>query len=106
MAADVVCIFACLLFLITNTEYLLACDKKNTVTWIGGAKGDWTNPNNWDNHNIPTATQCLIIPDNVYIYDKPDTAQDGTYPYASIGNYVILKGGNLAVQSSDVGFGT
>src|SRR4051794_10230621 len=69
-----------LLLFLVNVQYSVAYSCAVTAKWIGGAKGDWTDVTNWSTNDIPRDGQCMFIPDNVSIYNKPDPSPGASAP--------------------------
>ncbi|WP_230256355.1 YDG domain-containing protein [Rhodopirellula halodulae] len=70
--------------------------QRDSVTWIGGNSGDWSDPSNWQDGAIPDFSNVrhVVLPDGVT--PKFD---------ASVGGPVVidsLSGGNLQLNSGDL----
>ncbi|RZJ70029.1 PKD-like domain-containing protein [Flavobacterium sp.] len=70
--------------------------SSNGKTWNGSAGTNWNNPNNWSPNGVPTASNCVVIP-NV----ANDPVISGTNYVALALNLTILNGGNLSVNASN-----
>jgi len=67
--------------------------KNNTKVWHGGSTADWNNPANWKPIGIPTAENCVIIPEK--------TILSGADSYAFAKNVTVKSTGNLELQASN-----
>ena len=67
--------------------------KNNTKVWRGGSATDWNNPANWKPIGIPTAENCVIIPEKTIV--------SGTDYYAFAKNLTIKSTGTLELQASN-----
>ena len=83
-----------------NANLTNGCTTSGTVNvtnktrvWKGTANTNWDNANNWSPNGIPTAENCVIIPDNTII--------SGTNYNAFGKNLTVKNGSNLNVQSSN-----
>ncbi len=45
------------------TEHLESRNLLAILTWVGGATGEWSDPNNWDADRLPNSNDDVIIPD-------------------------------------------
>jgi hypothetical protein len=67
--------------------------KNNTKVWRGGLATDWNNPTNWNPYGVPTASNCVIIPENTVI--------SGTNYYAYAKNVTLKSKGTFEIQSGN-----
>lgn len=67
--------------------------KNNTKVWRGGSATDWNNPDNWKPYGVPTATNCVIIPENTVI--------SGTDYYAYAKNITVKSTGAVEIQADN-----
>jgi hypothetical protein len=64
-----------------------------TKVWRGGALTDWNNPSNWKPYGVPTAENCVIVPENTVI--------SGTNYNAYAKNVVVKYNGTFELQPSN-----
>ncbi|MCL9807916.1 T9SS sorting signal type C domain-containing protein [Flavobacterium luminosum] len=64
-------------------------------TWNGTVNNDWFNANNWSPSGVPTAIQCVTIPNTT---NKPIIVT-ATTTHANCNSLTILSGGTLEVTS-------
>lgn len=67
--------------------------NNNTKTWTGASSQLWNDPTNWIPNGVPTATNCVVIPNTTQI--------TGTGYNALAKNLTIKATGNLELQSSN-----
>ena len=67
--------------------------KNNTKVWRGGLATDWNNPDNWKPYGVPTASNCVIIPENAVI--------SGTNYYAYAKNVTLKSKGTFEIQAGN-----
>jgi hypothetical protein len=72
--------------------------KNNTKVWRGGSATDWNNPNNWKPYGVPSASNCVIIPENTVISGTNYNAYAKNVTVKSIGSFEIQEGNNLTVS--------
>lgn len=65
-------------------------------TWNGSTNTDWNEPTNWSNNAIPTALDCVIIPD---VTNNPIIL--GTNYNAFAKTLTVLNGGILTINPSN-----
>ena len=71
----------------------------NSKVWAGGTSGaetQWENATNWKPNGVPTASNCIIIPDTTF-----DPIISGTSYDAFGKNITVKNGGNLTVNSNN-----
>lgn len=66
-------------------------------TWIGGTNTDWNTASNWSGSAIPTALDCVIIPD---VTNNPIISGSGYVGYAK--TLTVLNGGLLTLNSTNI----
>ncbi|HSN48681.1 MAG TPA: T9SS type A sorting domain-containing protein [Flavobacterium sp.] len=71
--------------------------KNNTKVWQGGTAKDWNNPANWKPYGVPTASNCVIIPENTVISGSNYYAYAKNVTLKSKGTFEIQAGNNLIV---------
>lgn len=71
--------------------------KNNTKIWRGGSATDWNNPNNWKPYGVPTASNCVIVPENTVISGSNYNAYAKNVTVKSTGAFEIQEGNNLTV---------
>ena len=71
--------------------------KNNTKIWRGGLATDWNNPDNWRPYGVPTASNCVIIPENTVISGTNYYAYAKNITLKSKGTFEIQAGNNLIV---------
>ena len=71
--------------------------KNNTKIWRGGLASDWNNPDNWKPYGVPTASNCVIIPENTVISGTNYYAYAKNVTLKSKGTFEIQAGNNLIV---------
>lgn len=64
----------------------------NAKTWNGTVSVNWNTPGNWTPAGVPTAANCVVIPNTI---NKPEIAGAGYDAYAY--SVTVLAGGNLDV---------
>jgi len=71
----------------------------NSKIWEGNTSSDWTVASNWKPNGIPTASNCIIIPDTTTPAHDPIIL--GTN-YDAFGKNILIKpNGNLIVSSNN-----
>ena len=71
--------------------------KNNTKVWRGGSATDWNNPENWKPYGVPSASNCVIIPENTIISGTNYYAYAKNITLKSKGTFEIQAGNNLIV---------
>jgi len=71
--------------------------KNNTKVWRGGIDIAWNNPNNWKPYGVPSASNCVIIPENTIISGTNYNAFAKNVTVKSTGTFEIQSGNNLTV---------
>lgn len=71
--------------------------KNNTKVWRGGSATDWNNPENWKPIGIPTAENCVVIPEKSIISGTDYNAYAKNMTIKSTGNLELQAGNNLTV---------
>ena len=65
----------------------------NTKTWTGSSSQLWSDASNWAPNGVPTASNCVVIPNTTQI--------TGSGYNAFAKNVTIKSTGNLELQSSN-----
>ena len=68
----------------------------NAKTWAGSLSTDWNNGVNWTPNGVPTAINCVVVPNTP---NKPEIIGSNYDAYAY--SLTILAGGNLDVLSGN-----
>jgi hypothetical protein len=71
--------------------------KNNTKVWRGGSTNDWNNPNNWKPYGVPTASNCVIVPENTVISGTNYNAYAKNVTVKSTGSFELQTSNNLTV---------
>ena len=71
--------------------------KNNTKVWRGGSATDWNNPKNWKPYGVPTASNCVIIPEKLVISGSNYIAFAKNIAVKSSGTFEIQADNNLIV---------
>jgi hypothetical protein len=72
--------------------------KNNTKVWRGGSATNWNNPDNWKPYGVPTALNCVIVPENTVISGTNYYAYAKNVTVKSTGTFEIQAGNNLTVN--------
>ena len=72
--------------------------KNNTKVWRGGSATNWNNPENWKPYGVPTALNCVIVPENTVISGTNYYAYAKNVTVKSTGTFEIQAGNNLTVN--------
>ncbi|WP_395050425.1 GEVED domain-containing protein [Flavobacterium sp.] len=75
----------------------------NTKVWRGDVPGtsdttsEWNDPNNWRPYGVPTASNCVVAPENTVISGTNYLAYAKNVVVKSTGSFEIQAGNNLTV---------
>ncbi|WP_316634967.1 Ig-like domain-containing protein [uncultured Flavobacterium sp.] len=70
-----------------------------SIVWTGNADGNWNNPANWNTATVPTASDCILIPDVSGLPNAPTVQGTGVTANAYAVN--VGNNGSLTVNSSN-----
>lgn len=75
----------------------------NTKVWRGDVPGtsdttsEWNDPNNWKPYGVPTASNCVVAPENTIISGTNYNAYAKNVVVKSTGTFEIQAGNNLTI---------
>jgi len=70
---------------------------RGDISGLGDTTSEWNDPNNWKPYGVPTASNCVIAPENTIISGTNYNAYAKNVVVKSTGNFEIQAGNNLTV---------